>query len=163
MLLLLFLLMLLLGLVTAAPVATVAQPPVPAPVSEPASGAYNAATLTIQNFACPVEYGGVSHAQDCDAPVANLEFALTAPVTLTGTTDAAGVVAFTNLPPGTYELTGGPPGEFVDNAIACHDTDALAIAVPIRPRDNRAIAVTLADTDVTCRWYSIPLDLRGDG
>jgi hypothetical protein len=130
-----------------------------------ASGQFGAPTpsLTIRNRVCPVEFSGADYYQACTEPVANMEFALTAPFTAFGLTDAAGVITFANLPSGTYEVTGGPPGEFVQNAISCRLTYDPTTARPYLPRHNRAIAVTLVESDITCDWYSIPFDLRGDG
>ncbi|MDQ3694675.1 MAG: hypothetical protein M3464_13765 [Chloroflexota bacterium] len=153
------LLLALLGIFTGTP-AELATSTSPASI---ASG--HPLTLTIHNWACPVAYDGAAYALDCQEPVVNLDFSITAPAAhaQSAFTDATGTVAFANLPPATYEVTGGPPGEFVQNAIACHLTDEAASAVPFFPRDNRAIGVTLTDTDVTCDWFSIPEDLRGDG
>jgi hypothetical protein len=154
----LLLAMLVLGSFTRGPAAaTVAETP------QPIAGTSGTATLTIRNLACPVEYAGTNYAQDCASPVANLDFSITAPISRTGLTDPAGVVTFADLPPATYEITGGPPGEFVQNAIACHLTaDDATTAIPILPRDNRSIGATLAGTDLTCDWYSVPYDLRGN-
>lgn len=124
-------------------------------------------TLTIRNRVCPTEFTGADYYQACAEPIPNMEFALTAPLTAPLTafalTDAVGVVTFADLPPGTYEVTGGPPGEFVQNAIACRLTNDPTVARPYLPRHNRAIGVTLVEADITCEWYSIPEDLRGDG
>lgn len=130
-----------------------------------ASGAIDtpSPTLTIRNRACPTEYTGADYFQACTEPVANMGFELTAPLYLFALTDAAGVATFAELPSGTYEVTGGPPGEFVENAIACRLTNDPTTARPYLPRNNRAIAVTLVESDITCDWYSIPFDLRGDG
>ncbi len=122
-----------------------------------------APSLTIANWVCPLEFTGASYAQDCDLPVPDMEFAITAPLSAIAFTDASGTVTFAHLPPGTYEVTGGPPGEFVQNAIACHVTGDESLAHPFLPRHNLAIGVTLTDTDITCDWYSIPEDHRGDG
>ncbi|MBA2520676.1 MAG: prealbumin-like fold domain-containing protein [Chloroflexia bacterium] len=149
----------LLGNFTAAPAEVV-----PAPGAAPAANGH-ALTLTISNRACPVAYAGANYAQDCQEPIANMEFAITAPAAQaqTLTTDPTGAVTFADLPAATYEVTGGPPGEFVQNAITCRLTDGKTGAVPFFPRDNRAIGVTLTDTAVICHWFSVPEDLRGDG
>ena len=135
-------------------------------IAQPAAlGEVGAATptLTVRNRVCPVEFTGADYFQACTEPAPNLTFELTAPVTASALTDASGVVTFTDLPPGTYELTGGPPGEFVQNAIACRLTNDPSTARPFLPRHNRAIGVTLVESDITCDWYSIPFDMRGDG
>lgn len=157
--LLLLLILLLLGFFTVG-TATEAVPETTMAVAavDPA-----APSLTIANWVCPLEFTGASYAQDCDVAVPDMEFAITAPLFEIGFTDATGAVVFANLLPGTYEVTGGPPGEFVQNAIACHVTADESLAHPFLPRHNRAIGVTLTDTDITCDWYSIPEDHRGDG
>lgn len=151
------LLLALIGLASGAPAGI-------APATETAPLAANL-TLTIQNRVCPVAYADASYVQDCPDPIANMEFTITAPAThvQTAATDPAGAVTFANLPAGPYEITGGPPGEFVQNAISCHLTGGDRGAVPFFPRDNRAIGLTLGTANVTCDWYSIPEDLRGDG
>jgi hypothetical protein len=126
------------------------------------------ADLTIRNLVCPADFTGANYAADCVDPVVGLDFELTgplsdgSPVIAVATTDASGTVTFTDLPANTYEVSGGPPGEFVQNAITCYVTDLERLALPYLPRNNRAIGVTLVDTDITCDWYSIPENLRGD-
>lgn len=156
--LLVLLTMLLLGFFTVgSSTATVPETAMSVAAADP-----TAPSLTIHNWVCPSEFSGASYAQDCDMPIPDMEFAITEPLSQTAITDATGAVTFADLPPGTYEVTGGPPGEFVQNAIACHVTTDETLAHPFLPRHNLAIGVTLADTSVTCDWYSIPENLRGD-
>lgn len=133
-------------------------------------------TLTVINRICPVSYLGPDFATDCASPGANLEFTLsrfpdTGTITtqdaiaagaMTATTDAAGAAVFAGLTSGRYELRGGPPGEFVENAILCHATADPAQLLPVFAQDNQTIHLGLIETDLTCAWYSAPEDLRGD-
>jgi hypothetical protein len=169
--LLLALILLLLGFFSVAPTETASQPersttaPTPGVRTTPDEPI---ADLTIHNWVCPADFTGANYAADCVDPVVGLDFELTgplsdgSPVIAVATTDASGTVTFTDLPANTYEVSGGPPGEFVQNAITCYVTDLERLALPYLPRNNRAIGVTLVDTDISCDWYSIPENLRGD-
>ncbi len=134
-----------------------------APLAGSGEAAAPSPSLTIRNRVCPVGFTGADYFQACTEPVANMEFELTAPISVFARTDVTGVITFAELPSGTHEVTGGPPGEFVQNAIACRLTYDPTTARPYLPRDNRSIAVTLVESDITCDWYSIPEDLRGNG
>lgn len=170
--LLLALILLIAGFFSVASTESVSQPP-ERPTTAPAAGPRALpdepiADLTIHNLVCPADFTGANYAADCVEPVAGLDFELSGPITdgspliATATTDASGTVTFRDLPAATYEVSGGPPGEFVQNAITCYVTDLERLALPFLPRHNRAIGVTLVDTDISCDWYSIPENLRGD-
>ena len=148
------------GLASSGPLA-----PTPAPAPLPIAAVAHSAppALTIRNVACPVSYTGPDFAADCHSPVANMEFTLALPpdVVSTGLTDPAGIVSFTGLAADLYEIRGGPPGEFVENAIACHLTADPTVAVPYFPQDNQTIRLAIT-TDLSCDWFSAPEDLRGE-
>lgn len=171
--LLLALILLLLGLFTVGTSEVLSEPPPERPATAPMPEVRTIpdepiADLTIHNWVCPADFTGANYAIDCVEPVAGMEFELLGPITdgspqiATAITDATGTVTFRDLPAATYDVTGGPPGEFVQNAITCYVTDLERLALPFLPRHNRAIGVTLVDTDISCDWYSIPENLRGD-
>ncbi|MCC6790642.1 MAG: hypothetical protein IT336_03100 [Thermomicrobiales bacterium] len=121
------------------------------------------ASIEIHNRVCPVEYDGSDLFGDChDNPVANLEFTVDGPVTATQTTNASGNTTFTGLPGGTYEISGGAPGDFAASYIYCSvvdDPDTVLV-------NKSALTVEIdlpADTAVVCDWYNIPYDLAGNG
>jgi hypothetical protein len=134
-----------------------AATPTPTPTPEPAS-------LVVQALACPVAYEGTDYAADCVEPLADIAFDLSAATGSTGqaTTGADGTVTFVDLTPDTYTLTGGVPGEFAAQVVECADETG---AVPTEASQTQAPGTTLTLDDgdaVTCRWYVIPEDLRGE-
>jgi hypothetical protein len=131
--------------------------PTPTPTPEPA-------TLVVQAFACPVAYEGTNYAVDCAEPLADIAFDLSAATGSSGqaTTGADGTVTFVDLLPDTYTLTGGVPGEFATQVVQCA-ADAGSVPSSPAPTEAPGATLTLDDGDaVTCRWYVIPEDLRGE-
>ncbi len=131
--------------------------PTATPTPEPAS-------LVVQALSCPVAYEGTNYAADCVEPLADIAFDLSAASGSSGqaTTGADGTVTFVDLVPDTYTLTGGVPGEFATQVVECA---ADAGSVPSSPAQTEAPGATLTLDDgdaVTCRWYVIPEDLRGE-
>ena len=129
-----------------------------------ATPAPEAASLVVQALACPVAYEGTNYAADCVEPLADVVFALSAATGSSGqaTTGADGTVTFVDLIPDTYTLTGGVPGEFATQVVQCA---ADAGSVPSSPSQTEAPGATLTLDDgdaVTCHWYVIPEDLRGE-
>ncbi|MCC2628748.1 MAG: hypothetical protein K0S14_2398 [Thermomicrobiales bacterium] len=129
----------------------------PTPTPTPAS-------LIVQALSCPVAYEGTNYAADCVEPLADITFDLSAATGSSGqaTTGADGTVTFVDLVPDTYTLTGGVPGEFANQVVQCA---AEAGSVPSSPSPTEAPGATLTLDDgdaVTCRWYVIPEDLRGE-
>jgi hypothetical protein len=134
-----------------------AQQATPTPTPEPAS-------VVVQALACPVAYEGTDYAAACVEPLADVVFDLSAATGSSGqaTTGADGTVTFVDLFPDTYTLTGGVPGEFATQVVECA---AEAGSVPSTPAQTEAPGATLTLDDgdaVTCRWYVIPEDLRGE-
>ena len=118
----------------------------------------------MQALSCPVAYEGTDYAADCVEPLADIAFDLSAASGSSGqaTTGADGTVTFVDLIPDTYTLTGGVPGEFATQVVECA---ADAGSVPSSPSQTEAPGATLTLDDgdaVTCRWYVIPEDLRGE-
>jgi hypothetical protein len=131
--------------------------PTATPALEPAS-------LVVQALSCPVAYDETSYAVDCTEPLADIAFDLSAVSGSSGqaTTGADGTVTFVNLLPDTYTLTGGVPGEFATQVVECA---AESGSVPSSPSQTQAPGATLTLDDgdaVTCHWYVIPEDLRGE-
>ena len=122
------------------------------------------ATLTIHNRSCPVEFPGPDFFGEChDDPIAGMTFVVAGPETREGTTDANGNVTFGGLIPGTYDVTGGPPGDFVRNTIFCAPADALGTRRPFTQTSNVSIQLPLAAGEaVICDWYSVPENVRGE-
>lgn len=174
--------------------------PTPGPALIPLDGAapryaaavYNfrpdpsAASLTIHNRLCPEGHGGTNLYRDChETPTgAGLEFIATpvptgtptaaatdstAPAAVVATTDLAGNATLT-LPPGTYDLRGGVPGDFARLALFCAPAAAAGTRFPTTPllggvrgpNDPTGARLTLAAGDtVVCDWYNTPESQRG--
>ena len=122
------------------------------------------ASLVVQALSCPVAYEGTNYAADCVEPLADITFDLSAATGSSGqaTTGADGTVTFVDLVPDTYTLTGGVPGEFANQVVQCA-ADAGSVPSSPSPTEAPGATLTLDDGDaVTCRWYVIPEDLRGE-
>ncbi|HEX2280611.1 MAG TPA: SpaA isopeptide-forming pilin-related protein [Thermomicrobiales bacterium] len=122
------------------------------------------ALLVVQALSCPVAYEGTDYAVDCAEPLADIAFDLSAATGTSGqaTTGADGTVTFVDLAPDTYTLTGGVPGEFANQVVQC-TADAGSVPSSPSPTEAPGATLTLDDGDaVTCRWYVIPEDLRGE-
>jgi hypothetical protein len=129
-----------------------------------ATPAPEAASIVVQALSCPVAYEGTSYAADCVEPLADIAFDLSAASGSSGqaTTGADGTVTFVDLTPDTYTLTGGVPGEFATQVVQCA---ADAGSVPSSPSQTESPGATLTLDDgdaVTCHWFVIPEDLRGE-
>jgi hypothetical protein len=77
-------------------------------------------------------------------------------------TDAGGAVTFADLTPGFYSLGSDVPGHDARASLFCS-----AYGVGIYEKDvNDSGFTTFADLEseqISCDWYIVPLDLRGDG
>ena len=128
------------------------------PAPEPAS-------LSVQVLACPVAYEGTDFATDCVEPVADVAIDLNSATGAfaQGTTAGDGSISFIDLIPDTYTLSGGVPGEFAKQVIACaNGTGALDTGTSDTLAAGATIAVESGDA-VACQWYVIPEDLQGAG
>jgi hypothetical protein len=129
-----------------------------------ATPALEQASLFVQALSCPIAYEGTDYAADCFEPLVDIAFDLSAASGSSGqaSTGADGAVTFVDLAPDTYTLTGGVPGEFATQVVQC---TADAGSVPSSPAQTQTPGATLTLDDgdaVTCRWYVIPEDLRGE-
>ena len=123
------------------------------------------ASLTVQALACPVAYQGAQYATDCVEPVAEIVFDLTAAAgtSFQGTTGADGAVVFTDLTPDTYTLSVGAPGEFAEQAVECASETGPAPTEASQTSTPGAVVTLVAADVVTCNWYVVPENLRGEG
>jgi hypothetical protein len=137
----------------------------PTPTATPAATpTLEAASLVVQALSCPVAYEGTDYAADCTEPLADIAFDLSAASGSSGqaTTGADGTVTFVDLAPDTYTLTGGVPGEFANQVVQCA-ADAGSVPSSRSQTEAPGATLTLDDGDaVTCRWFVIPEDLRGE-
>lgn len=132
--------------------------PTVTPLPEPAS-------LSIQILSCPVAYDGSDYAADCVEPVSDVTLDLSSATGAfgQGTTGSDGTIGFVDLIPDTYSLTGGPPGEFAQQVVACgNSAGSLETGASDALAAGATFAVESGDA-VSCQWYVIPEDLRGEG
>lgn len=138
----------------------VAQQVAPTATSPPAL-----ASIAVQALVCPADYEGTDYAAACVEPAADVGFNLLASasgVSQDAATGADGAATFPDLETDTYTLSGGVPGEFADQVIVCADQQGVATAEAAQG-DVPGASITLgAGSAVTCSWYVIPFDLRGE-
>jgi hypothetical protein len=130
-------------------------------------GGPTTAQLTIHNRVCPVEYAGTDFFNDCHGNPANgQDFFLEDGVDRQGTTDAAGDLTFTDLPPDTYFVFGGPPGDFIlSTSVFCAPTATPGEPFPNYDQEDGEAGFTIAlaaGDDVTCDFYSVPVNAQGE-
>ncbi|HET8522602.1 MAG TPA: hypothetical protein VFL82_05165 [Thermomicrobiales bacterium] len=131
------------------------------------SGAAQAAdsSITIHNRICPVGYNGNDIFGDChgNPQTSNLDFSISGPASDSGATDADGNITFSGLPSGTYNISGGVPGEFASTVVYCSVEDDPNNTIAVTSTDTGVSIDLPASTNVVCDWYNIPFDLKGDG
>ncbi len=136
--------------------------PTPSPTATPAP---DLASLTVQALGCPVAYEGDDFAEDCTEPLADIGFRLVIPATefsVEGTTDDDGEVTFEDLGENTYALTGGVPAEFAIQTVECANEDGPIAIEPTGSEIPGAVLDIAAGDEITCAWYVMPEDLRGE-
>lgn len=120
------------------------------------------ASLTLQAFACPSAYTGDQYAADCTEPLEGIAFAIAGAQTgsaAEGSTGADGLVSFAGLEADTFSVSGGVPAEFATQVVAC---DAVT-ADPVQGESPGANVPVAEGANVTCAWYAIPENPRGEG
>ncbi len=107
---------------------------------------------------------GANYAKECD-PLKGIEFSIGLVASEffdSATTDAAGKVAFDGLGSGTYVIAEGIPGDFNRIEVFC------AAPGETEPRDIESDGVNRIEVELgagemlSCDWYNIPADARGD-
>lgn len=137
------------------------------PASFPVDAETNSLTMSVYN--CPAGYDGKDHWTDCGEPAAGVEFIFAlwaSEFAVFETTDASGVVTFTDLGAGEFRLI--------------EETDDLDFALgrsflhcngePLSPDapEPRQVALTHVDAtaygltltsgeEITCSWFNIPV------
>ncbi len=151
---------------TRAPRSSPIVTPTAAPtVVPPATPVADVASVTVHAYACPVAYDGGNHGRDCREPLAGIGFRLLVPsseIARERTTDAAGAANFLGLRAGVYALTGGVPGEFATQTVACFDADGPILVQPTSSGIPGGSFEVRRGAAVSCAWYVIPEDLRGE-
>lgn len=124
------------------------------------------ATLTIHNRLCPAGFTGTDFFGTCHgtpAP-AGLDFTAEGPEVVSGFTDAAGNVVFSDLTPGTYAVRGGVPLDFAKLNIACTPAATPGVPYPFTPLPAGGASATTgaqlnlaAGANIVCDFYNTPV------
>ena len=124
------------------------------------------ATLTIHNRLCPAGFTGPDYFGTCHgtpAP-AGLTFSADGPESVDGATDASGNVVFSDLTPGTYDVTGGVPLDFATLNIACTPAATPGVPYPFTPLPAGGASATTgaqitlaAGANIVCDFYNTPV------
>jgi hypothetical protein len=111
-----------------------------------------------------VAYTGTNYAGDCE-PEAGIAVDVTLDASefgVSGETGEDGAVGFQGLGEGAYTITLGVPGDFADFITFC-GVEGEIEPRPIRGANTNRIGVDLGAEDVlTCSFYVIPVDARGE-
>jgi len=131
---------------------------------QPRADAAVGATLTIHNRICPAEFTGPDYFGTCHGtpPGIAFEFTLAGPETRTGTLDTAGNATFSDLLLGTYEVSGGPPGDFTRLTVFCASASDLGTSYPVTVNDSTFTIDLTSGSDVICDYYNTPEGGRGE-
>ncbi len=129
-----------------------------------ASAGTGTSAIIIHNRICPTGYSGNDIFGTChgNPQDSNLDFTIDGPVSETFATGDDGNVAFQVLPAGTYNISGGVPGEFASTVVYCSVQDEPDTQVPATKTDTGYSIDLEDDTTVICDWYNIPEDLSGN-
>jgi hypothetical protein len=129
-----------------------------------ASAGTGTSAIIIHNRICPTGYAGNDIFGTChgNPQDSHLDFTIEGPVTETFATGDDGNVAFQVLPAGTYNISGGVPGEFASTVVYCSVQDEPDNQVPATQTDIGYSIELADDTTVICDWYNIPEDLSGN-
>jgi hypothetical protein len=122
------------------------------------------ASITIHNRLRPTGYTGSAICAEChgNPQDSHLDFTIDGPITETAATGDDGNVAFLGLPAGTFNISGGVPGEFAKAVVYCSvDENPDTLFAPTET-DTGVSFNLAADTDAICDWYNIPEDLSGN-
>jgi uncharacterized protein (DUF2141 family) len=123
--------------------------------------------ITVTKFTCPTGYSSDainSLKADCTDKTAGVTFTLT-PQGGSGvdkTTGDTGRVRYSNLDPGSYELSEDVPGEFSTPVVWCNVAGGEWYQKEISSTDSTTFSVDAGD-DIRCSWFNLPEDLSGGG
>ncbi|HVL25660.1 MAG TPA: hypothetical protein VM450_16345 [Thermomicrobiales bacterium] len=135
-----------------------------------AAQAQQAGSISVTLYSCPQDYdvsaNGETHGAfdaNCTSPTSDVVMTLSD--TANGNTnqqvsDANGAVSYPNLPPGTYTLYSGIPGEAATEYLFC-----VSEGVDYQKdfNENGVTTFTGLETEqIQCDWYIVPEDLRGE-
>lgn len=147
---------------TIAPIATAAASPSPTPLPTPPTVAEGEASVALTAAICPVDYTGSAYQADCVTRASDIEFILSARevVVRSEVADAAGEVDFSDIPVGDYVIAAGVPGDFASSRVRC--LDAMGVDIARRAAINQIVVSLLPDDAISCAWFIVPDDARGE-
>lgn len=131
-------------------------------VTENLRGEVTGASVEVHLALCPANYEGSSWYADChDEGLDGYEFTLTGPAgeltaeTIVERIPGPGIVRFTQLPAGDYELRGGPPLHDGEVFLYCSDP-ATNTQVPTTFEGGMGYFSLAENQSIVCDWYFIP-------
>lgn len=140
---------------------------IPTDQGAPDPGTPADAALVVRAFGCPVGFAGETFDPCYATPLAGVTFTAAlvgADQGIAATTAANGVVALT-LPaatlPGDYSLFADIPGEFAEFRTYCSNRDGSVVNFSVAGNGITIPGFVRGDW-VTCDWFVIPEDLRGE-
>lgn len=120
--------------------------------------------LVVEALLCPVAYAGNNYVRDC-AGEDGIEVTVSRDAdsfTTTQPTRADGIVGFQGLGEGTYTVELGVPGDFADFLTVCGTPDGFEPREVTNPDTNRIGVYVGPEEEVTCTFFIVPVDARGE-
>jgi len=139
----------------------------PSPSAAPSDAGSSAAA--VQVYICPTDYTGDDYLTDCEPTDTQIPVSINPGTTydesqaVSALTEVDGFVTFEGLTPGEYTLALGVPGDFASFYYACFDV-TFGSEVFVKSGDTNTLSFIIEQGgDLSCRWYVIPEDARGEG
>ncbi|MGI9252982.1 MAG: thrombospondin type 3 repeat-containing protein, partial [Thermomicrobiales bacterium] len=129
------------------------------PTPVPSVAPQRMGTLQIALRTCPVNTRTADLVAACLTPGTDIGMELAGPVSAQGRTDSDGNLRFTNVPIGNYDLTALVPGDFAGSYATCLNDSGTPVG---DPGDNRNTLRIYVGGTVSCNWYIVPDDARGE-
>ena len=142
----------------------------PAPSAAPSAAPSDtgSSAAAVQVYLCPTDYTGDDYLTDCAPSDTQIPVSINPGTTydesqaVSAPTGADGFVTFEGLTPGEYTLALGVPGDFARFYYACFDV-TFGSEVFVKNGDTNTLSFIIEQGgDLSCRWYVIPEDARGE-
>jgi hypothetical protein len=120
--------------------------------------------LVVEALVCPVAYVGNNYVRDCPGED-DIEVTVSRDAdgfTVTEPTGTDGIVGFQGLGEGTYTVELGVPGDFADFLTVCGTPEAFEPREITNPDTNRIGVYVGPEEEVTCTFFIVPVDAKGD-
>ena len=120
--------------------------------------------LVVEALVCPVAYAGNNYVRDCPGEE-DIEVTVSRDAdgfTVTEPTGTDGIVGFQGLGEGTYTVELGVPGDFADFLTVCGTPESFEPREITNPDTNRIGVYVGPEEEVTCTFFIVPVDAKGD-